>query len=242
MRSDSRTVWNRWLSAVRVQGGAGPQRTKFYTDLWRTLVGGQLTSDVDGAYCDRTGGEAAVRYIPSDDTGRPAYPHINGMDGFWNGQWSLNLLYTLAYPRVMSHYCNFLIDTYHNGGLIPRGPTGGSYSYVMISAPTTPFIVSAFMKGIRSFDVETAYEGMHANAFPGGLMSKAGYEFHTCRGGGIEYYIDRGYVPEGWTRRKTCACFRIALTTTVICSTGRRASCGRAFRTDRGSRHSTRSP
>jgi predicted alpha-1,2-mannosidase len=53
------------------------------------------------------------------------------------------------------------------------------------------------MKGIRTFDIESAYEGMRKNAFPGGLMSKAGYEHHTCVGGGIEYYIERGYIPEG---------------------------------------------
>ena len=30
---------------------------------------------------------------------------------------------------------------------------------------------------------------------PGGLMGKAGYEHHSARGGGVEHYINRGYVP-----------------------------------------------
>ena len=36
---------------------------------------------------------------------------------------------------------------------------------------------------------------MLKNALPGGIMSKVGYEHNTNKGGGIEYYIDRGYVP-----------------------------------------------
>ena len=84
---------------------------------------------------------------------------------------------------------------YDDGGLIPRGPSGGNYTYVMTGASTTPFIVSAYMKGIRGFDIEKAYEGMLKNALPGGIMSKVGYEHYTNKGGGIEYYIDRGYVP-----------------------------------------------
>ena len=32
------------------------------------------------------------------------------------------------------------------------------------------------MKGIRDFDVATAYEGMRKNHFPGGLMGHGHYE------------------------------------------------------------------
>ena len=101
----------------------------------------------------------------------------------------------MAYPDLTRQWCNFLVDMYKDGGLIPRGPTGHNYSFVMISAHSTPFIVGAYMKGIRQFDIQAAYQGMRKNAFPGGLMSKAGYEHNTCTGGGIEDYIRRGYIP-----------------------------------------------
>ena len=196
VRAESREIWGRWLGRIRIEGGSENNRTKFYTDLWRCLVGGQIMSDVDGTVSDLTGEGQVIQRLPLADNGEPAHLHINLQDGIWNSQWSLNLVYALVYPRTMSHICNSLIDMYRYGGLIPRGPTGCSYSFVMISAPSTPFIVSAYMKGIRDFNVITAYEGMRKNAFPGGLMSRAGYEFATCAGGGIEYYIDRGYIPE----------------------------------------------
>jgi predicted alpha-1,2-mannosidase len=73
----------------------------------------------------------------------------------------------------------------------------------MIAAHSTPFIVGAYMKGIRGFDVEAAYRGMRKNAFPGGLMGHGHYEHNTAVGGGIEDYIELGYIPvdgrpKGW--------------------------------------------
>jgi predicted alpha-1,2-mannosidase len=73
----------------------------------------------------------------------------------------------------------------------------------MIGAHSTPFIVGAYMKGIRDFDVATAYAGMRKNAFPGGLMGHGHYEHNSAIGGGIEDYIQFGYIPydgrpQGW--------------------------------------------
>jgi predicted alpha-1,2-mannosidase len=53
------------------------------------------------------------------------------------------------------------------------------------------------MFGLGGFDAELAYEGLRKNHFPGGLMSKAGYEHDTCIGGGIEHYIEHGFAPDG---------------------------------------------
>jgi len=195
VRDDSRRVWNEWLGRIEVAGGTQAQRTKFYTDLWHVLLGRRLSSDVDGKYCDNTGPKPVVRQIPLGPDRKPRYAHYNS-DAFWNTFWNINQVWALAYPDLMREWVNFLVDMYHDGGLIPRGPSGHNYSFVMISAHSTPLIVGAYMKGIRDFDVEGAYEGMRKNAFPGGLMSKAGYEHKTCTGGGIEHYIERGYIPD----------------------------------------------
>jgi predicted alpha-1,2-mannosidase len=202
VRRDSRNVWNDWLGKIEIEGGTEAQRTKFYTDLWHVLLGRRLTSDVNGKYCDRTGAEPVVRQVPLDLAGRPRYHHYNS-DAFWNTFWNINQVWGLAYPDTTRQFVNFLIDMYRDGGLIPRGPSGHNYSFVMIAAHSTPFIVGAYMKGIRDFDVELAYEGMRKNAFPGGLMGHGHYEHTTARGGGIEDYLRFGYIPadgrpKGW--------------------------------------------
>ena len=196
VRAEARDVWNEWLGRIEVEGGSDAQKTKFYTDLFHALKGRRRVSDADGKYLDNTGDLPVVRQIPLDEAGRPRYDHHNS-DAFWGAAWSLNLLWALAWPEVTNSFCNTLVDMYRNGGLIPRGPSGGDYTFVMTSPTSTTFLVSAWMQGVRTFDIEAAYRGMLKNHGPEGLMAKAGYEHYTFKGGGAEYYIERGYVPLG---------------------------------------------
>ena len=71
------------------------------------------------------------------------------------------------------------------------------------------------MKGIRDFDVATAYEGMRKNHLPGGLMGHGHYEHHTALQGGVEDYIRYGYVPadgrpKGWIAEPNSATLEYA--------------------------------
>ena len=191
---DSKNQWNDYLSRIEIKGNTKDQQTRFYTDLWHALQGRRIISDVNGKYSDMTGDKQRIGQIPLNQNGKPKFNHYNS-DSFWGAQWTLNTLWHLVYPRISEEFINSMLMMYDDGGLIPRGPSGGNYTYVMTGASTTPFIVSAYMKGIRGFDIQKAYEGMLKNALPGGIMSKVGYEHNTNKGGGIEYYIDRGYVP-----------------------------------------------
>jgi predicted alpha-1,2-mannosidase len=192
--TESQEEWNRLLSKVVVEGGSLNDRKRFYTDLWHSLLGRRMLNDVDGKYPDYTSGRKKVKQLPLNELGEPRHNHYNS-DSFWGAQWTLNTLWSLAYPRVTSEFCNSLLQYYQDGGLIPRGPSGGNYTYVMTGASSTPFFVSAYMKGIRDWNIDLAYAGLKKNHLPGGLMSKAGYEHGTSEGGGIENYIKLGYVP-----------------------------------------------
>lgn len=186
--------WDNWLSRIEVEGGTEKERSRFYTDLWHALQGRRIISDVNGKYCDNTGNTSRIGQIPLDKAGKPQFNHYNS-DSFWGAQWTLNTLWHLVYPEVSEEFVNSMLLMYDDGGLIPRGPSGGNYTYVMTGASSTPFIVSAYMKGIRGFDVNKAYEGMRKNALPGGIMGKAGYEHQTELGGGLKYYMNNGYIP-----------------------------------------------
>ena len=191
---DSQEEWNTWLSRIEVEGSDEQAIRRFYTDLWKALQGRRIMNDISGTYLDMTGDERRIGQIPLGHDGKPLFNHHNS-DSFWGAQWSLNTLWHLVYPEVTESFVNSMLLMYDDGGLIPRGPSGGNYTYVMIGATTTPFIVSAWMKGIRGFDIEKAYEGMRKNHMPGGLMSKTGYEHTTTVGGGLEDYMERGYIP-----------------------------------------------
>jgi predicted alpha-1,2-mannosidase len=189
--------WNDWLGRVAVEGGTEKQRAKFYTDLWHALLGRRIVSDVDGSYADNTGPQTVIRHVRLDANGKPLFPHYN-FDALWGSQWTLNILWSFTYPEVMDGFCNTMVDMYRDGGLIPRGPSGGNYTYVMIGDPAAPFFAAAYNKGIRGYDAAKAYEGLRKNALPGGIRDHAGYEFGTnACGGGMKYYVERGYVPQG---------------------------------------------
>jgi predicted alpha-1,2-mannosidase len=192
---ESSAEWNEWLSKVEVEGGTHQQRVKFYTDLWHALLGRRTFSDANGRYIDNTGPEPRVRQVPLDKSGQPVRATYNS-DAFWGSQWTLNILWSMAYPQVMNDMAASLIDYYTNGGMIARGPSGGNYTFVMIGDQATPLIAAAYNKGIRNFDVAAAYEGCRKNAFPGGIRDHAGYETGPdAQGGGMKYYVERGYVP-----------------------------------------------
>jgi predicted alpha-1,2-mannosidase len=198
--NESAEEWNSYLSRIEIEGGTLQQQQRFYTDLWHSLLGRRTISDANGKYCDMTGDEPRIGQIPLDEKGKPLFNHYNS-DSFWGAQWTITTLWDLVYPKIASEFINSMLMMYDDGGLIPRGPAGGNYTAVMTGASSTPFIVGAYQKGIRSFDAEKAYEGMKKNHMPGGMMGKAGYEHKTFNGGGIEYYIERGYVPFPLGRR-----------------------------------------
>ncbi len=193
---ESREDWNNWLGKIEVSGGTEAQRVKFYTDLWHALLGRHIVSDVDGSYCDMTSDKPIVRRVACGTDGKPLFPHYN-FDALWGSQWSLNILWSFAYPAVMDGFCNTMVDMYRDGGLIPRGPSGGNYTYVMIGDPAAPFFAAAYNKGIRHYDAEKAYEGLRKNALVGGIRDHAGYERGPdASGGGMKEYVEHGYVPE----------------------------------------------
>jgi predicted alpha-1,2-mannosidase len=192
--SDSKAEWNDMLSRLIIDGGTETDQRRFYTDLWHALQGRRIISDVNGAYPDNTGDTFRIGQLPLDENEEPRFNHYNS-DSFWGAQWTLNTLWGLVYPDIMEEFVHSLMQYYDDGGMIPRGPSGGNYTYVMTGASSTPFIVSAIQKGIITKNLNDIYAALKKNHMPGGIMEKAGYEHKTTLGGGLLYYIKDGYVP-----------------------------------------------
>ncbi|MDB2607002.1 glycoside hydrolase family 92 protein, partial [Zobellia sp.] len=175
-------------------GGTEIEQSRFYTDLWHALQGRRTISDINGAYPDNTVEKFRVGQIPLNENGKPKFNHYNS-DSFWGAQWTPNTLWGLVYPEIMEDFTHSLMQYYKDGGMVPRGPSGGNYTYVMTGASSTPFIVTAIQKGIIKDDLEGIYKALKKNHMPGGIMEKSGYEHHTRLGGGLKYYMNQGYVP-----------------------------------------------
>ncbi|WNH09097.1 GH92 family glycosyl hydrolase [Thalassobellus suaedae] len=191
---ESKQEWNSLLGRIEVEGGTTAEQSRFYTDLWHALQGRRIISDVNGAYPDNTGETFKIGQLPLNTFGEPLFNHYNS-DSFWGAQWTINTLWGLVYPEIMKEFTLSLNQYYKDGGLIPRGPSGGDYTYVMTGASSTPFLVSAIQKGIIKDDLESIYLALKKNHMLNGIMGKAGYEHHTDIGGGLKYYLKNGFVP-----------------------------------------------
>ncbi|TWO34640.1 glycoside hydrolase family 92 protein [Seonamhaeicola sediminis] len=191
---DSKDHWNSLLSRIKVEGNTEKQQRRFYTDLWHALQGRRIINDVNGAYPDNTGGKFKIGQLPLDASGKPKFNHYNS-DALWGAQWTLNTLWGLAYPDIYEEFAMSFLQYYKDGGLVPRGPSGGNYTYVMTGTPATPFFVSAIQKGILKENIEAIYNALKKNHVEGGIMEKAGYEHKTNIGGGLDFYMEKGFVP-----------------------------------------------
>lgn len=194
--ADSRAEWNEYLGRIDVKGGTFAQQTKFYTDLWHVLLGRHKLDDASGHYPDYTDGERRgnqtvnVRYktrlLPKDKSGKPKF-HMYNSDAFWLSQWNLNILWGLAWPEVQDDFAACLVQYAENGGLLPRGPNAGGYSYIMTTCPATSLITSAYQKGILTKKTpQAAYRVMVENHKGGGMIG--GKEE-------VAHYEKEGYYP-----------------------------------------------
>lgn len=182
VKNNARKTWNDLLSKIEVKGGSEENLKKFYTNLYRSYVARTVWSDVNGKYRDVC--EQERQAAP----GTPVY----GCDAFWNTFWNLNQLWTLVNPDLASGWVKSLLEVYKYGGWLPKGPAGIEYSGIMEASHEIALIVSAYQKGIRDFDAETAFKAMvHQQSVPGVNHECGGFAGNRF----FDSYLELGYVP-----------------------------------------------
>lgn len=196
VRDETFQIWNTELAKIKVSGGTKNQKIKFYTDLWHVLLGRHKTDDVSGDYPDRTTGtrngtftkaDFKIRQLPKDQNGKVLH-HMYNSDAWWLTQWNLNVLWGLAWPEVLDEMASSMVQYARNGYLLPRGPSGGGYSYIMTGSPAVNLVASAFQKNmLTKVPADTAYRVLKQNLLPGGMLGSSGE---------IEFYTRNGYWPD----------------------------------------------
>lgn len=179
-KNSARKTWNDLLSKIIIEGGTEENKKKFYTNLYRSYVARTTWSDVNGKYVDVC------------EKVRQAESPVFGCDAFWNTFWNLNQLWTLVNPDMASNWVKSLLEMYKYGGWLPKGPAGIEYSGIMEASHEIALIASAYQKGIRDYDVETAFKAMlHQQSVPGGKHECGGFAGNKF----FDSYLQLGYVP-----------------------------------------------
>ncbi|MBM3880630.1 MAG: glycoside hydrolase family 92 protein [Verrucomicrobia bacterium] len=190
----ARQAWEQRLFLVKLEGGTDQQRTLFYTALYRVFQMPTVFSDANGQYLGfdrRTHQATDFRYFTDLslwDTFRTTHP-----------------LYTLIAPGDQRDMLVSLVKMLEQGGWLPRWPAGHGYSNSMLGTPADIVIAESFLKGIRDFDVEQAYQAMKRTAL---APTPPGAPFSGRQG--IEHYLEYGYCPRGLVRQSVARTFEFA--------------------------------
>ena len=154
VRTAAHAKWSEALGRIRVEGGTDSDRTIFYTALYHALLHPNLLSDVNGEYPMMESGKAGVA------VGYERYTVFS----LWDTYRNLHQLLTLVYPERQLDMVRSMVDMSKEWGWLPRWELYGRETFTMEGDPAIPVIVDSYLKGLRDFDVEAAYEAMKRSA------------------------------------------------------------------------------
>lgn len=176
LHAAARQAWNNDLSRILVEGGTEEQRQVFYTALYHFLIHPNILQDVNGQYPAMESGE--IRTVKGN-----RYTVFS----LWDTYRNVHQLMTLLFPDRQLDMVRTMLDMYREHGWMPKWELYGRETLTMEGDPSIPVIVDTWMKGLRDFDVETAYEAMYKSAtLPGAdnLMRPDADDYYSV-----------GYVP-----------------------------------------------
>jgi predicted alpha-1,2-mannosidase len=184
-RTQAHATWNDYLGRMKVEGKVREDKVKFYTGLFHALLGRGLASDVNGAYPRNNG---IVGQIALDASGKPAHHHYN-TDAVWGAFWNLTQLWAIAYPEYYSDFVKSQLLIYKDAGWLGDGIANSRY----VSGVGTNFVslvmASAYMAGIRDFDVNLAYQASLKNEIEGKDRPRGAGKLD------VDQFVKYGYVP-----------------------------------------------
>ena len=180
VRADAEDVWEKELSKITVTGGTEKQKTVFYTALYHTLIHPNILNDVNGEYPMMECGK-----IGKTESGHNRYTVFS----LWDTYRNLHQLMTLVYPEKQTDMLRSMVDIYREWGWMPKWELYGRETFTMEGDPSIPVITDSWLKGLRDFDIETAYEAMLKSATTPGPENKMRPD--------NDPYMEKGYVPLG---------------------------------------------
>ena len=176
LRQAARAAWRNDLSRILVEGGSDDQRTVLYTALYHFLIHPNILNDINGEYPAMESNEILT-------TQGRRYTVFS----LWDTYRNVHQLMTLLFPDRQLDMVRTMIDMYREHGWLPKWELYGRETLTMEGDPAIPVIVDTWMKGLRDFDLETAYEAMRKSATAPGAENLMRPD--------ADDYFNLGYVP-----------------------------------------------
>ena len=183
--AEAQGAWEAKLALIKLQGGTEQQKTILYTALFRVFQMPTVFNDANG------------EYLGFDRKVHPAtgFQYFTDLS-IWDTFRTVHPLFTLIAPKDQRDMVVSLVKMLEQGGWLPRWPSGHGYSNSMLGTPADIVIADTYLKGIRDFDVEEAYQAMRRTAL---APTPPGSAFSGRQG--VASYLQYGYCPAGLVER-----------------------------------------
>lgn len=170
----AKNEWDQYLSKIEVEGGSDEDKTIFYTALYHTLIHPSTLNDFNGEY---------PKMITRETLKTEGRRYT--VFSLWDTYRNLHQLMSLVYPKQQSNMVKSMLQIYDESGWLPKWELNATETTTMVGDPAGIVIADSYLRGIRDFDVEKAYEAM--------LKSADQLEANPLRPG-IQDYIEKGYL------------------------------------------------
>ena len=180
VRAAASEAWEAVLSRIKVHGGTERDKEVFYTALYHTLIHPSVLNDVNGEYplMESDG----VGCVPEGKTRYSVF-------SLWDTYRNLHQLMTLVYPEKQLDMVRSMVNMYKEWGWMPKWELFGRETFTMEGDPAIPVITDTWLKGLRDFDMDAAYEAFIKSASTPGQDNLMRPD--------IDPYLEKGYVPLG---------------------------------------------
>lgn len=176
VRNDAYEMWDEALSRIKVEGGTKDDKTVFYTAMYHLQIHPNILNDVNGEYPQMEGNE-----IWHTDKNRYT------VFSLWDTYRNVHILMGLIFPDRQVDMINSMLDIYKGWGWLPKWELYSRETFTMEGDPSLPVIVDSWMRGLRDFDVDLAYEAMRKSAVTPGKDNPMRPD--------NDDYMKLGYVP-----------------------------------------------
>jgi predicted alpha-1,2-mannosidase len=179
IKEAAKARWNETLGRIAVEGGTEAQRRVFYTALYRSSER-MINITEDGRYY--SGFDHKVH-----EDARPFYVD----NWLWDTFRALEPLQTLLNPEMEADKIQSYVRMYQQSGILPTFTVvTGDYA-CMNGNHSAPWFADAWFKGVRNFDVQTAFEGIRKRSLDVTMLPWS----LAPRGPLDEFYSTHGYMP-----------------------------------------------
>lgn len=179
LKNNAESVWAKTLSQINVEGGTLAQKRVFYTSMYRSYER-MVNINEYGKYYSAFDGKVHK----SDE---PFYVD----NWIWDNYIALEPLYMILDPEVAQGHIRSYIEMYRQGGTIPSFALIFGDWPAMVGNHAASWFTDAWFKGLRDFDLETAYEGVRKNSLDATLIPWANGPKTELD----DFYNEHGYMP-----------------------------------------------